>query len=180
LLNDPSKIKASQKKGGRKFIKETSKETQWVLDADAIARDERFDGFYAIQTNAKDLKPLEIVEAYHSLWKIEESFRIMKSTLEVRPVFHWTEKRIKGHFVVCFLAFMLERTLEFKLRQIAVQDVSPEKIREALNSLTLARINVNGEPFYIRAKSSPMAKQILQGLNIRQPKTAFPASELAL
>jgi len=52
------------------------------------------------------------MDAYHTLWKIEESFRITKSTLEVRPVFHWTPKRIRGHFVLCFLSFMMERKLE--------------------------------------------------------------------
>ncbi len=58
-----------------------------------------------------------MLDAYHTLWKIEESFRVMKSTLEVRPVFHWTEPRIKGQFVVRFLAFLLERTPEFHLKK---------------------------------------------------------------
>ena len=43
-----------------------------------------------------------------------KSFRIMKITMKVRPIFHWTPKRIKGHFLVCFIAFLLERELEFK------------------------------------------------------------------
>jgi transposase len=62
----------------------------------------------------------KILDAHHTLWRIEESFKIMKSTLEVRPIFHWTEKRIKGHFVVCFMAFLLERTLEVKLKKAEI------------------------------------------------------------
>jgi len=47
-----------------------------------------FEGYYAIQTSEKNLKLQDILEAHHNLWKIEESFRLMKTTLSVRPVFH--------------------------------------------------------------------------------------------
>jgi len=113
-LKDPSKIDASNKRGGKKFIKFTGKK-KWELDREAIKSSERFDGYYAIQTSETNVSPTEILEKHHGLWKIEESFRIMKSNLEVRPIFHWTEKRIRGHFVLCFLAFLLERELEFRL-----------------------------------------------------------------
>jgi len=56
-----------------------------------------FDGYYGIETSEKNLTAKEILKAYQALWKIEESFRIMKTTLEVRPIFYWTEPRIKGH-----------------------------------------------------------------------------------
>jgi transposase, IS4 family len=65
-----------------------------------------FDGYYAVQSS-EQLSAEQILSGYHSLWKIEESFRIMKHTIEVRPVYHWTEKRIKGHLVVCFLSFFI-------------------------------------------------------------------------
>ena len=78
----------------------------------------------------------DIMDAYHTLWKIEESFRVMKSTLEVRPVFHWSKKRIEGHFVVCFLAFLMERKMELLLKGLDDEcTASPEKIRGALNSM---------------------------------------------
>src|SRR5690554_2355121 len=134
LLTNPAKIKASNKRGGKRFIQHKSENNQYSLDEKAIAADKRFDGYYAIQTSLPDISAEEVVEAYHSLWKIEESIRIMKSTLEVRPIFHWTEKRIKGHFVLCFLAFLLERTLEYKLKTNGIM-MSPNKIREALNSM---------------------------------------------
>ena len=54
---------------------------------------------------------MDIIRDYQDLWKIEESFRILKSHIKARPIFHWTEKRIKGHFVLCFIAFLIERTL---------------------------------------------------------------------
>lgn len=113
LLQNPENIKASNKRGGRKYLSDSSpQEATWELDEKKIAQDTCFDGYYDIQTSEKELSALEVMDAYHTLWKIEESFRITKSTLEVRPVFHWTPKRIRGHFVLCFLSFMMERKLE--------------------------------------------------------------------
>jgi transposase len=178
LLENKSQIKASNKRGGKKYLKGTG-ELEWVLDQEAIAKDERFDGYYGIQTSEKELEVQDVLDAYHTLWKIEESFRIMKSTLEVRPVFHWTEPRIKGHFVVCFLAFLLERTLEFRLKKANVA-ASPEKIREALNSLAFVEMEVEQKKFYVKAKGTELSNKILRALRIKPPKNVTPAEELVL
>ena len=113
LLQKPEGIKAANKRGSKKYLRDTSpNEATWELDEKRIALDARFDGYYGIQTSEKELSAMEVMDAYHTLWKIEDSFRVMKSTLEVRPVFHWTPKRIRGHFMACFLSFLMERKLE--------------------------------------------------------------------
>jgi transposase len=66
----------------------------------------------------------------------------MKSNLEVEPIFVWTPKRIKGHFVICFLSLLFERHLEYKLYKNNIS-TSAEKIREVLNSLNFAKVNLN-------------------------------------
>lgn len=180
LLENKGNIKASNKRGGKKYLKEIQKEnSDWVLDDEAIAKDEMFDGYYGIQTDRKDMKPEEIIEAYHNLWRIEESFRIMKSTLEVRPVFHWTESRIKGHFVICFLAFLLERTLEFKLTEKGEQ-ATPEKIREAINSMTFSEFDVDGETYYLKNKGTDLSKTLLRLFRIRPPHNIVKKEELTI
>jgi transposase len=141
LLKNIVTINGSLKRGGKKYLKETNR-MKLELDTDAISKDEMFDGYYAIEVSRTDMDVEDILSAYHTLWKIEESFRIMKSTLEVRPVFHWTEKRIKGHFVVCFLSFLLERTLELMLKENNI-NASPERIKEALNSLNIALFEID-------------------------------------
>lgn len=60
---------------------------------------------------------------------------------------HWTEKRIKGHFVVCFLAFLLERKLEQQLNKAGVRDASPERIRDAINRMEFAEIEMQGQSY---------------------------------
>ncbi|WPX07795.1 IS1634 family transposase [Anaerocellum danielii] len=178
LLREPSKIRALEKRGGKKFLKRVNSNSkeEYQLNEEAIKEDERFDGYYAIQTSKLDLTAEEILRAYHDLWKIEESFRVMKSSLEVRPIFHWTEKRIRGHFVVCFLAFLLERTLEFKLREKG-KDMSSEKIKEAINSMNFMQIDVEGRKILLKAKIEQEAKEILQVMKIEPPKNLMMIEE---
>ena len=110
---------------------------------------------------------------------IEESFRIMKSTLETRPIFHWTSKRIKGHFVVCFLSFLLERTLECNLKKNNI-DISPEKIRNAINSMTFTQLNISDETFLVKTKFAEFASQILKVMKIPAVKNISLLNELVL
>ena len=176
LLKEPARIRASNRRGSKRFILEKGEKEEYCLNEEAIAADEKFDGYYAIQTSLLDLKAEKVLEAYHTLWKIEESFRIMKSTLEVRPIFHWTERRIKGHFVVCFLAFLLERTLEYKLKTNGIM-MSPNKIREALNSMMFTEVEINGQLYLIKMKLSEGANKILRVLRIAPPKNVLSIEE---
>lgn len=178
LLSDKSKIRSSNKRGGKKYLKETAK-TDWVLDHKSVENDEKWDGYYGIQTSEKELSVGKILEAHHTLWRIEESFKIMKSTLEVRPIFHWTEKRIKGHFVVCFMAFLLERTLEISLKNGDIP-ASPQTIRDALNSMQFAEIELHGNKFLVKTKSEALASQILRQLKIQSPKNIMAATEFTI
>ena len=176
LLSNKALIKSSNKRGGKKYLKEIGNTADWTLDEAALARDEKFDGYYAIQTSEQNLDVEMILDAYHTLWKIEESFRIMKSTLEVRPIFHWTPNRIKGHFVICFLAFLLERTLEFKLNENQIQ-ATPDRIREAINAMQFAAIEFNEQKFFVKTKRTELGSKILRTLRIQPPKNVSPIAE---
>ena len=178
LLKNKSYITASNKRGGKKYLK-GSKDINWTLDDEAIKKDEIFDGYYGIETSEKNLTAKDVLKAYQDLWKIEESFRIMKSTLSVRPIFHWTEPRIKGHFVICFLAFLLERTLEFKLKK-ANLSASPQKIQEVLNSMNFAEVKIEKRKFLIKTKFDNLGNKILRLLHIKSPKNLTPINELSL
>ena len=181
MLEKPESIKAANKRGGKKYLHNITKHTSdWTLDEEKILKDERFDGYYGIQTSDKNLSPNEVMDAYHTLWKIEESFRIMKSTLEVRPVFHWTPKRIKGHFVMCFLSFLMERKLEMILNDEKKDylEVSPTRIQEALNSMQLAAVTLNNEEVYIKTKNPLLGNQIFKKLKLKIPKNISKKEEL--
>jgi len=103
----------------------------------------------------------------------------MKSSLEVQPIFVWTPKRIKGHFVICFLAFLLARHLEYKLAKNSIP-ASADRIRDALNSLNFAKVTLNGSSYFIKTKAEDLAYKILRILKIPSPKNIIPVEELNL
>jgi len=179
LLKNPELIRSSNKRGGKKYINTIKPEQEiFELAADKIELDAKFDGYYAIQTSEKSMSGEEIMEAYHTLWKIEESFRIMKSTLEIRPVFHWTPKRIEGHFVVCFLAFLMERKMELLLKD-ADCSVSPDRIQQALNSMQVAAVTVNDGEMFIKANCQPLAKEVFKRLRMDLPANMSNRNDLS-
>jgi transposase len=179
LLEDISRIKSSNKKGAKKYIAQKADNINYTLDTDAIDTDEKFDGYYAIVTNEDSITAEDAISAYHNLYKIEQSFRIMKSSLEVQPIFVWTPKRIKGHFVICFLAFLLARHLEYKLYKNSIP-ASTDKIRDALNSLNFAKVTLDKNSYFIKTKAEDLAYKILRLLKIPSPKNITPVEELNL
>lgn len=180
LARNSSLVKSTFKRGGRKYLKNVSnEELEFVVDEEAIVKDERFDGYYGIQTSEQNMSEWEIIDSYHNLWKIEESFRIMKSNLEVRPIFHWTEKRIKGHFVICFLSFLLERTLEYRLKRNKVE-ATPSKIRDSINNMNFAKFESNGQTFLLKTKVDSLGSKILRAMRISPPKNLSKVEEVSL
>ena len=186
LLLKAKKIVAEKKgqiisrRGALKYIEfQNNSNLEAKIDEKKIAEDEQWDGYYAIQTNCADLSAETLLGYYHDLWKIEESFRIFKSHLETRPIFHWTAKRIKGHFVLAFIAFLLERTLEIHLKQQKI-DYSPLRIRHALDALQYSVLLVEGREFWLRSQVSALANDILRTLKIKIPPLIAPADNWPL
>lgn len=85
------------------------------INQEAIDKDLQLAGYNLIVTSETRMTDSDIYSTYHNLWRIEESFRIMKSDLDARPVFVQKESTIKGHFLICYLTVLLERILQFKV-----------------------------------------------------------------
>ena len=184
LLEEPGLIEATNKRGGRKYLSQTNADKEkptYSLAIEKIEKDAKFDGYYAIQTSEKSMSAAEIMDAYHTLWKIEESFRIMKSTLEIRPINHSSPERIKGHFVVCFLAFLMERKMELLLKSNADEgDIksSPQRIQEALNTLQLASVPTSQGKKLVKVRPHPLAPKIFKRMGLIMPNYISTNDEL--
>ena len=87
------------------------------LDRGKIEADARYDGKWVLRTNDTRLTATEAAVAYKGLWQVEEAFRTLKTPLELRPIYHWTERRVRGHITVCFLAFTLRQILKKRLAE---------------------------------------------------------------
>jgi len=85
------------------------------INQEAIDKDLQLAGYNLIVTSETRMTDSDIYSIYHNLWRIEESFRIMKSDLDARPVFVQKESTIKGHFLICYLTVLLERIFQFKV-----------------------------------------------------------------
>ena len=100
------------------------------FDEEKYNRDCALDGYYMLVTSELELPDSEIIEKYRGLWRIEESFRILKSDLEGRPVYVWTKEHIEAHFLVCFISLTILRIMQFKLNYT----LTAEQLQTALNS----------------------------------------------
>lgn len=97
------------------FIDKEGKQAKATINQDAIDKDLKFAGYNLLVTSETDMSDLDMYNTYHNLWRIEESFKIMKSDLDARPVFLQKEETIKGHFLICYLTVLIERIFQFKI-----------------------------------------------------------------
>ena len=106
------------------------------LNLNKINEEEKFDGYYSIVTSELDMSDKEIRDTYKGLWKIEESFKITKSTLETRPVYVWTKEHIEAHFLTCFVSLVILRLLEQRINR----KYSSEKIIDSLKKYNCSNL----------------------------------------
>ncbi len=103
LGSDGNTHKLITNKGVKKITK--TEETTTILDDEKIEEDSLWDGLHGVSTNIKDASHAQLLARYARLWKIEESFRLNKHTLSMRPLFHFKKERIHAHIAICYMAF---------------------------------------------------------------------------
>ena len=97
------------------FTDKTGNKAKTRMNQAAIDKDLELAGYNFLVTSETKMTDQDIYCTYHNLWRIEESFKIMKSDLDARPVFLQKENTIKGHFLICYLTVLLERIFQFKI-----------------------------------------------------------------
>ena len=97
------------------FTDGNGKRASVAMNYEAIEHDLKLAGYNLLVTSEVHMSDLDIYNTYHNLWRIEESFKIMKSDLDAHPVFLQKEDSIKGHFLICYLTVLLERIFQFKI-----------------------------------------------------------------
>lgn len=100
--------------GYKKYIKVTGNSTVNLVE-EKIEESKRWDGLHGLITNLKSLSPQEAYKQYYNLWQVEDAFRINKSDLKIRPVFHWTPQRIETHILISYLAYSCYKIVEYKV-----------------------------------------------------------------
>jgi transposase len=141
--------------------------------------EKELEGKYVIQTEEKDLSPVQAVEAYKDLSEVERSFREIKDLIEMRPIYHHRPKRVRAHIFVAALAFLLARALEKKLKAAAVPMSSAQAL-EALRTMHVVDIRVGQEIRRGVTAGNHQARQILAALGIKDREPVQPPSPLKM
>jgi transposase len=169
-----TKLKAKLKEDAKSLIGNSGYRKYLTIDKDnvtineAIIREEaRYDGKYVLRTNT-ELPAAEVAQAYKQLWMVERAFRELKSQLKLRPIYHWTDERIRGHVMICFLAFYLECQLRHLL-QAARPDLRYSQVRRDLERIKAVRLTINGKDFVARTEIKGEAYWAFRAVGLRVP-----------
>jgi len=147
--------------GYKKFLKFEGT-SQVSLDEEALSKEAVWDGLHGILTNSKDLSPQDLFSYYRGLWQVEESFRVTKHDLKIRPIFHWTPRRIRAHIAIAFIDFSCTRHVEYRVRH-QYKKLSPAAIRKALTRVQITILKDPQENRYVIPSSGNQdARKIYQ------------------
>ena len=177
-------------KAYKKYVQFSKGKKPPVLNEEAICEAERKDGFFGLVTNVKDQSAQEILSHYKSLWRIEDGFRELKGNLKIRPVFHWTDRRIIGHLVICFLAYMCEawiakelrekkimrKSLALKNKNIKPRALTAKEALKDLNQVTASFYTIRDKKVWVRSDIKAHSAKILQAAQVKIPRRILKMS----
>lgn len=157
-------------RGYLKYVDETTR-GKVVLNEHKVTEEAKWDGLHGVITNDKTTKALNLLHRYRNLWVIEESFRINKHTLAMRPIYHFSPKRIAAHVLICYLAFAVTRYIHQDIND-PEDPISIEGIREALASVETSILkDKEGQLFGLPAPLNKEAKKIYGTLRLSRSRT---------
>ncbi|MBV1735247.1 MAG: IS1634 family transposase [Candidatus Desulforudis sp.] len=159
-------------RGYRRYLKVDK--TQAVIDQKVLKEEARYDGKYALRTNSA-LSADEAATAYKQLWRVEQAFRELKSTLDLRPVYHWKDRRVRAHVMVCFLALVLESALQRSLKLAKSQVEYTQLIRD-LQQLRAVELTLDDQTYLCRTELPGNAYEAFRVLGIRPPQHVTPTN----
>src|SRR5208283_530133 len=144
------------------------------INQEKIKADAEWDGFHGVITNATDKTSSELLSRYRELWQIEEAFRISKHDLKMRPIFHWTENRIKAHIAICFLAFTLAKQAVYRI-SLQQEPMSFEQIRnELLHAQSSVVIDlISQKKYMIPSHVTVNQKKLYQAFGLKRSQVPY-------
>jgi transposase len=146
-------------RGYNKYLK-LEGELSIKIDYAKFESDCKWDGLKGYITNTK-LKGEQVIDSYNNLWKIEKAFRISKTDLKIRPIYHRLKKRIEAHICISFVSYVLFKDLERIL--LNTSDISIKKAIKAINKMYEIIVPMQGERICtIRLKNNKTQQQIIE------------------
>ena len=150
----------------------------YAIDETALRLAEMMDGKLLVVTNVQDLEPGAVIERYKSLADIERGFKVLKSELEIGPVYHRLPERIRAHASICFIALILHRVMRMRLRA-GQTGLTPERALQSLKCIQHHRVSINGaQPLSGVSTMTTELTQVLKALKVKTPSQSQQLSLL--
>ena len=146
----------------KRFVRRL-KSGRLVLDKKKIAEEKRYDGKYVLLTTDQELDACELACQYKHLFSVERAFRSLKSGINLRPINHYKNERIKAHVSLCVLSYFVQRYAEIK------SGVSWETIRRHMNRISAVKILLKKGTIMKRSQLTKYQQLILNQLDMREP-----------
>ena len=141
----------------------------YTVDESALAQAELMDGKLLLAANVTDLMPIEVVQRYKALADIERGFRVLKSEIEIAPVFHRLPNRIRAHVMLCFMALIVYRVMRQRSK-LANSDLSPEEALAQLRRIQRHSVSINqANPISGISIINTQQARVLVALNLKKP-----------
>jgi len=174
-LKDPSKIGAranravSNNHGYRYYSWQVPRPGQFDFFEDAEKLDAEIirEGKYILKTDDPQITPAEAVSCYKQLNTVERGFRDLKDVIDMRPIYHKTDERLKAHIFVASLALFLKQTLQYQLAS-KLPEISATDAFAGMKSIGIAELNFNGQSKRLVSAGGRDARRILTALGIKQ------------
>jgi transposase len=168
IVREPSAYTKATTYGSLKYIKNIKfdKNTGEAIDTgnapeidwDVALEEEKYDGYYCIVTNVFDegkergeFPDDKIIDIYRGLWRIEDSFKVTKSDLDARPVHLSRDDRIRAHFLTCYIALVIIRLIQKRIKDHSGATYSPAELAGAMNNISCINEGGNLFQFYYRS-----------------------------
>jgi transposase len=173
-LKKTSSVKSMLSNSGYKKYMTLKGESKVEINQEKIKQASRWDGLHGVVTNMEKVDMRQVVSHYRGLWQIEETFRVTKHDLKIRPIYHWSQKRIKAHIALCFMALVSVRHLEYRM-QLTNDKLSPKRIQDALLSvgITMVQHVEDKRLFAIPFNPSDDARKIYKTLGLDISTTPY-------
>lgn len=143
----------------------------YTVDEAAKSQAELMDGKLLLVTNVPDLTPQEVVSRYKALADIERGFRVLKSEIDIAPVYHRLPQRIRAHAMLCFMALIVHRVMRHRLK-LAKSDMSPEQALAQLRRIQRHSVSINrAAPMVGVSTVNTEQAKVLAALNVKKPDT---------
>ena len=142
------------------------------IDQQKLQAESRYDGKYLLESSDDTLSLRDIVWGHKQLYDVEQAFRTLKTTLELRPNYHSRDDRIKCHILLCFMALVLTRIVEHKTQK------TWSHVRNEMQRLHCGEFEIESKKFHQLTELTTEQKELLKKLNIKEPSTIVDIQDI--